>query len=233
MAKKKNKTKAKKKAGSKKSSESEDDSFGHKKDKVQLRNTILFLTLVVLIVAVIAIPRLFPEPTRKIISLGGDDYDTSSYEYNSFFFTYKDGAWFSAVQTGNTIYDIAYRYGPRDLEDVKVLGDIERVRYAKYVYITLDIEDGDKWTTFANAEVAINLARHFNNEIRAACTTDHPDCEGVPVKNCNNTDEPIIYYRVAPGPLIEEKDNCIIIQGEGEDIVKAADRFMYMMYGIM
>ncbi len=232
MAKKKKKTN-KKKPEQFYIKESEDDGFGRKKDKVQLRNTILFLTLVVLIIAVIAIPRLFPEPTRKIISLGGDDYDTSSYEYNSFFFTYKDEAWFSSVQTGNTIYDIAYKYGPRDLEDVKVLGDIERMKYAKYIYITLDIEDGNRWTTFANAEVAINLAKHFNNEIRAACTTNHPDCEGVPVKNCNNTDEPVLYYRVAPGPLVEQKDNCIIIQGEGEDLVKAADRFMYMMYGIM
>jgi len=66
-----------------------------------------------------------------------------------------------------------------------------------------------------------------------ACTQqDNLTCTKLPIVNCryNST---VIYLLEADSPAVYQDENCYIIQGRGFELVKAIDRFIYGIYGIM
>jgi hypothetical protein len=160
-----------------------------------------------------------------------------SYTYNYFQFDKKDGTWYTQAQNGKQLYQIALRYGPKELEDVKVKGNVSGLmKRWGFFYLTFDpTEKNFTDLTLANAEVSTKLVAHFNIGVASACTKPADVCDrwNLSIITCDNTTLPVIYFSQEPGPLVEIRGNCAIIQGEGDDIVKAADRFMYNMYGIM
>jgi hypothetical protein len=160
-----------------------------------------------------------------------------SYTYNYFQFDKKDGTWYTQAQEGSKLYQIALRYGPKELEDVKVKGNVSGLmKRWGFFYLTFDpTEKNFTDLTLANAEVSTKLVAHFNIGVASACTKPADVCDrwNLSIITCDNTTLPVIYFSQEPGPLVEIKGNCAIIQGKDEDIIKAADRFMYNMYGIM
>jgi len=170
-----------------------------------------------------------------------NDIIQDSYTYNHFKFEKRYGTWFTMTQEGNDLFEIALRYGPRELEDVIVQGDIYGFSRYHDVYMTFDpTEEEFSDLTMANAEIATKLAQHFGVAPLPACTKNSTDCEsaGARIISCEDTDqlnesEGIIYLNQEPGPKVMVYESCAIIQGEGEDIIKAADRFMLGYYGIM
>jgi hypothetical protein len=163
--------------------------------------------------------------------------DVTKYSYNQFPVEKRDGTWYTYAQLGSNLYEVSMRYGPRELESVRVEGDIGsfRDRWGFY-HITIDpTEESFGNITMAHAEVSLKLVPHFRKGLGAACTVMTDDCYSMNASHvtCDNSSLPVIFLNQAPGPLVRIEGNCATIQGEGEDIIKAADRFMYNMYGIM
>jgi hypothetical protein len=163
--------------------------------------------------------------------------EETAFTYNYFKFQKQDGIWYTESQSGKNLYQIAMRYSPKELEDVNVTGDILGLK-AKwgFFYITFDpTAQSFKDVTMANAEISTKLVQHFAIGLAPACTKPAQACEdmNVTIATCDNATIPVIFLNQAPGPLVEIRGNCAIVQGENDDIVRAADRFMYGMYGIM
>ncbi|PIY60599.1 hypothetical protein COY95_00945, partial [Candidatus Woesearchaeota archaeon CG_4_10_14_0_8_um_filter_47_5] len=58
-------------------------------------------------------------------------------------------------------------------------------------------------------------------------------CETRPTVTCADRDVPVIYLKKDVYPKVIMDQNCITIQGNGEDLVKATDRLLFQWYGIM
>ena len=160
------------------------------------------------------------------------------YTYNFFEFTKMDGTWFTQAEVEGRLLQVALRGGPRELEQIPVTGNIAgfRDRY-NFFYVAFDPreENHDKYVTMSSAEISPNLVLHFNKGLSAACTVEDDVCTETetPVVTCSSTAEGVIFLNRAPGPSVDVTGNCAVITGIGEDMVRAADRFMYGMYGIM
>lgn len=199
------------------------------KDEMPIYITIAVIVLVFL--GLLFIPKLYTKLFPK------QSYD-DRYTYNYFDFINVDGSWSTQTQEGNNLLMIILRHGPLELEGMPVKGDIQRYRNDNdFFYITFDPrnESHDPHVTLSMAELAPNLVRHFGKDFAPACTVDNPDCNesGVETVTCNSTDKAVIFLHNGEGPSIKIDGNCAVISGLGEDLVRATDRFMYGMYGIM
>jgi hypothetical protein len=132
------------------------------------------------------------------------------------------------------LYNLEFRYGPKDLEDVPVIGEPKLFLRADAMYAVFDPYDYNLSSIgIATGDIQMNLARVLNKQIVAACTKNHTDCLNVSIKNCTNTKAPVIFVRHDPVTLVEQRDNCLIVQGPGMDVTRAANRLIYYLYGIM
>lgn len=208
----------------------------NKEEKARERRGILFVAilsfcLVVGFAALAFAPQYFdrdqiPGPEPK------------TYEYNGFEFREIDGIWQTTGYRKGSEFTINLRHGPKELENISVEGNIPEFRdSSEFFYITLDPreEEHDEYVAMSMAELAPNMVLHFQKDIQSACTVEHPACdeENAPVKTCEDTETPMIHLKRQEGAEIKISDGCAVIKGKGEEMVEAADRFMYGMYGIM
>lgn len=158
------------------------------------------------------------------------------YTYNGFEFVKMQGLWHTQWQRGDEIFSVHLRYGPREAEDVPVVSTEENETFnvTDKLYITFDPGISLKYVALAASELSLNLLKVFNITLVGACTKDITEsCHERPIITCDNTDEAVIYLKEESPAKITLRSNCIIIQGEGEELVKAADKVIWIQYGII
>ena len=162
----------------------------------------------------------------------------TSYTYNGFSFAKYGDMWFTQIQPPgqNKLYTIELRYSPRELEDIPIIGNPELFMNINTTYVSFNPEDDElKYVGLATADLQMNLIKVLGITPIAACSkNENNECpEDTPVKNCENTYAPVILLQQDPVAFVEQKDNCLIIQGNNFDLVKAADKLILYWYGIM
>ena len=158
------------------------------------------------------------------------------YYYNGFSFVKGKDMWFTQIQPPgkNKLYTIELRYGPRDLEEIPVIGNPKLFLTINKTYITFDPTDKNlKYIGLAIGDIDLNLIKVLGIEPVAACTKNHPDCSGIPIKNCDSKESPVILVQQDPVAFVEQRGNCLIVQGNDLELVKAADKLLLYLYGIM
>jgi hypothetical protein len=158
------------------------------------------------------------------------------YDYNGFSFIKGNNMWFTQIQPqeGNKLYTIELRYGPRELEEIPIIGNPKIFLTINKTYITFNpYGENLKYIGLAIADIDMNLIKVMGIEPIAACTKNHSACSDRPIKNCENTEAPVILVKQNQTTFVEQKGNCLILQGNGFDLVKAADRLLLYLYGIM
>ncbi len=167
---------------------------------------------------------------------------TKQYEetYNGFVFELVDGVWVTQWRGTNAIYELAFRYHPSDLEEVPVTyGDSITFNNLRgnppKIYVTFDPlgpNESFSYITFANSELSRNFVDFMQTNVSVKCTRQHESVcpnEGDIVRcdSNNDTDKAIVFFDYSPGPEVIAKNNCVILRGEGEEIIKATERFLY------
>jgi len=158
-----------------------------------------------------------------------------SYTYNGFTFRKIEGLWHTEWQRGNQLYSVHLRYGPRESEDIPIIrfGN-NTFKINNTVYLTFDPGSELSYLALASTEISLNLFNTFGIRPIAACTKNITQpCYKRPIITCDNTDQRVIYLRKADEVKIIIDDNCLIIQGQDEDIVRAADKVIWIWYGII
>lgn len=225
------------------------------KVKIKLeRETMQFYIVIAIIIIILAgiifLPKLFEKEEKTIDELHRENLEgklDNGYIYNNASFVEVDGLWYSKVMNVFTgvLYNVPMHFGPRDLENVSVEGNLtafmELVANTTLTdkpyqtYLTFDpTEEHLQYIGLANGELTQNLVKTFNIGFVAACTTDEVEgCGEVPVITCENTEEPVIFFNDDSPTEVRIEDNCLIIQGEDMEIVRAADRLLLKLYNIM
>ncbi|MFC1723201.1 hypothetical protein ACFL0V_03605 [Nanoarchaeota archaeon] len=168
------------------------------------------------------------------LNVKGKLAEEEGYLYNGFSFVKYNDVWYTQVEKGNTIYDITFNNDPRSVEQIPVSGNLGGFASDNKVFVTFDPEGEDlKFVAVANYGLSRSLVRAFGYEMKAGCTKNVTKaCGSAGVITCDDKDKSVIFFREADDPAILLKGNCVVVQGSGEDIVRAKDRLLLRWYGI-
>tara|TARA_Y100000310_G_scaffold118295_1_gene117156 strand:+ start:4426 stop:5082 length:657 start_codon:yes stop_codon:yes gene_type:complete len=194
------------------------------------QNKSFFIAIVVIISALVILFSLR-------ILLGEEKYP--EYTYNGFTFVKIAGLWNTDWQRDDIIYKIHLRFGPKEAEVVPLLVSEEfDFNTSRTTYITFDpLGEDFAHVAIASTELSLTLYRVFDTKVIAACLRNETSaCSSRPIITCDNTLEKetaVIYVKEDDETAIILDGNCLIIQGRGEEIIKAADKLIYGLYGII
>ncbi|MEM2915747.1 MAG: hypothetical protein QXT19_00050 [Candidatus Woesearchaeota archaeon] len=164
--------------------------------------------------------------------------------YNNFeFYKMSDGMWHTAWQRDGQIFDVSLRYSPLEVEKVPTSGALNRTFLRPPYYLTFDPDSNStnssnntdfKYLALAFSELGLSWSRGMGNEVITACTKNlSVACAGHPIITCDDDDKAVFYVRIAEKPRVTLDGNCLIIEGQGLELIKAVDRVLYHFYRIM
>ena len=83
-----------------------------------------------------------------------------------------------------------------------------------------------------NSESTLEIYQNFQNvaeRMQFACYEKSKCQEDWPLKDCTNN---IIIIQKSNSTKIEQKENCVFIEGKNEDLAKLTDEFLYKILGV-
>ncbi len=148
----------------------------------------------------------------------GGNNGKSILEYNGFEFENVNGFW--------TIGKYVFRYNPKEIEesvnlDFKINKDISDYSN-KVLYIYSE-------NSVAESEIVINLGQ-VAERIQKACPEDKKCEENIPIKTCENN---FVIIEKSNQSLVSSNQGCVYIKGEGENLIKIVDKFLFKVLDIM
>ncbi len=191
------------------------------------------------------------EQTDENLDIKTENY----YLYKNFEFTYDPN--FNLYTTkvfnpskGQEIY-VRLHYGPRELLDVPINHGVNN--FLKYslaykpsqeaipnnqfiggTYILYNPENDDANQARTYDELRRNLELAMEIYVNPAVTSVLVDRPEFPIKDCSKTKEPIIELKYEGKTDISYPSvNCIVVSGEGDELLRAVDRLLLNFYGIM
>ena len=206
---------------------------------------IISVVIVLLILAfIISLKFLQKEQPKTIddlhqLNLEGKLKPEQGYVYNGYSFVFANGLWYTQVQNrdGTNLFNIPLHYAPQDLVSISVEGALNATLFnsSGIIYITFDpLGTNLQYVALAIGEFDQSITTAFNKLPIAACDRNETKaCETRPIITCNSTKMPVLHAQQKPEPKVIFDDNCIIVQGEMQDMVRAMDRLLLKLYSIM
>ena len=150
-----------------------------------------------------------------------------------------DGLWYAQLVSpkGTRLYNIQFRYGPREVDNINIEGMLNTnlLNNATEYYVTFN-PTGQNFSAMALAAGDFNthMTNIFFKQPIAACDKNETlACANRPIITCDNTDKLVLYVKEANNSKVYFDDNCIVVEGNGFDLVKGIDRVLYDLYGII
>ncbi len=224
------------------------NSLEEKKKEKKGSDKILFFSVIFLIIifAIILSVRFLHKGKKvatidelHLLNIEGKLKPEQGYIYNGYSFVFVDGLWYTQIQStsGRYLFDVPLHYGPRDVGDIPIEGWLNDSIFnsQREIFITFNpLEPNLKYVALAIGEFDQNIIKTFDKIPIAACDRNETKpCKSRPIIRCNNTREPVFYAIQEEPTKIILKDNCIIVQGVGYELVRAVDRLLLWLYGIM
>jgi hypothetical protein len=173
------------------------------------------------------------------LNLEGKLDEEQGYVYAGYSFVKYDDMWhtrmLSPMRTRE--YNIHFRYGPKEAEDVPLSGQLNLTLFndAKDYYVTFNpIGEGLQYVALAVNDFNQQMINIFFKTPIPACDRNETDaCASVPTINCTNTDKLVFYVITADETRVQVDNNCIIVEGNEFELVRAVDKLLYTFYGIL
>jgi len=179
-------------------------------------------------------PLTLRELHQKTVS---ENLDTeTAYMFNGHSFVLYDGVWYVEIFQGNAVYDVTLNYGPKDLMNISIEGNLSKeFLEKKQMYMTFDPNDNNlSHIAVSTFGLSNSLIKAFGITPVAGCTnTTVGACTTAPLITCDSENKSVFFFRYAEESKILFEDNCVIIEGNGEGIVKAKDRLLLRWYGLV
>jgi hypothetical protein len=206
---------------------------------------------ILLIIAILFIPQFFNQEPKTLTEIHqetvAEGIDTETrYVYNGYSFVFYDNLWYTQIanQFTGDLYNIPLHFGPKNLTDIVITGDLSPFfaglsgnnisNYTFQTYLTFNPADEQLgYVALATGELTQNLAQTFSIAFIPACTQEGTGCETVPIVTCDSTEAPVLFLKSGSPTLVYADNNCITIQGEGAELVRATDRLILKLYNVM
>jgi len=150
----------------------------------------------------------------------GDETSTEKIEYKGIEFTRESGLWTAEINS----LQFSFAYNPQETkaidEPLNALDSYE----GKVLYFYSESND-------ATTEIYRNL--FYNNQVvqrvQNACL-DGENCSGdAPIKTCDNN---FIIIKTGENESITQRENCVFIEGNHNNLTKLSDAFLFKIIGV-
>ncbi|MEM4261289.1 MAG: hypothetical protein QXG00_08650 [Candidatus Woesearchaeota archaeon] len=234
---------------------------GHKTKKKKLYNIPIFimriLVIIVVVIFVISLGLIFRNNIffKKFFFLDKEVSDkiseenniiinkineTDRYEYNGVAFIKEGRFWTSTVKIHNYEYYLELYYGPREVEDINIIYNLNNFTFLtsrhKEAYIVFDPRDSNLTNiALASATLSRSLTDVYGITPIAACTEKTQYCENRPiiVSCASRPDRAIIFIRSSNITRVEYSGNCLFVEGKNEELLRATEKTRLGWYGIV
>ena len=148
-----------------------------------------------------------------------DDASTSTnkIDYNGFEFVKQNDYWTTEIEGTEFIF----KYNPEQVNGTN--GKFNSL--SKYSQKPLYIYSENEMASF---EVVRNV-QPFVQRVQKACFEQKNCGNDLPLKNCTNN---FIIIKESESEKIEQKENCVFIEGKKEELTKLSDEFLFKILGI-
>jgi len=166
--------------------------------------------------------------------------DPNRYVYNGYTITKHEFGWAATVYAGpNEQPHIVYlHHGPKELEDIQSENPKSRIINAKQIYATFSPSMPGASTALAVIDVVKVTGTNPQwgiLKIPTKPTITEPD--GInEVKTCDDASNlnSVILFKLGDKTKIYAENNCVIIEAENEeDLIKASNRLVYELLGVI
>ena len=191
----------------------------HEQEKKRKRN--------LLIIGILLIFVMFGSVFGMIVgSFGQNSSEKNKIEYNEYKFSNENNLWITSINN----VDFSFRYSPLETKDMEIILKNINNYYNKPLYV---------YSEDASSEIELkrNL-QQIATRIQPACFSNET-CDGdFPIKTCSDN---FIIIEVSEAnetgseqneEEITQKENCVYIKGEKQDLVKLTDSFLYKILDI-
>ncbi|MBI1969361.1 hypothetical protein HYS48_01590 [Candidatus Woesearchaeota archaeon] len=211
----------------------EKEQSGWKSEKLFLLTIAILLLIFALffIVQYLSRPEILTVDEMHRRNLAGElDKDVPAYVHNGFSFVQYEGLWTTQLykQGIENIYNLQLHFGPREVEDINLLGDPMPFLNVSGLYVTFDPLGRDLGhVALAAGEFSLITAKVLNITPVPACTMRETEvCKKVDIVQCGNTTKAVVYLREAEKAGVVVEGSCITISGNQLDLVKATDTLL-------
>jgi len=175
-----------------------------------------------------------------VLNLKGKLKESQGYVYKGVYsFITLDNLWYTQLTSpkGTRIYSMALRYSPKDLKDIAIEGKLDNVLFNNQseFFVTFNPTGKDfSYVGLAVADFNTHMSKVFEKKPIAACDRNETEpCKTIPIVTCDDTDKLVLYIRESDKFRTYYNNNCIVVEGNGLDLVKGVDRVLYNLYNIM
>ena len=207
---------------------------------------IIGVAVLVLVFAAILIYSIYSKPQPKTLedlhrlNLQGKLKPSQGYVYkDAYSFVTLDNLWYTQLASpkGTKIYNLALRYSPKDLKDIKIGGALNDKFFNNQTeyYVTFN-PNGKDFSSIglAVADFDTHMSKVFEKKPIAACDRNETEpCKTRPVVTCEDKDKLVLYIKESDNLKVYYDKNCIVVEGRGFDLVKGVDRILYNLYDVM
>jgi len=213
-----------------------------KSDKILIYGLVLLAVIFISLFSLRFFTQEQPETIDELheLNLKGKLKPEQGYLYNDVYsFVKFEELWYTKLVSpkGTRLYNIQFRYGPRELEDIEIEGalDFDLFNNATNYYATFNPTGND----FSHVAIAIadfnqHMIKIFFKEPIAACDRNETFvCRTRPIITCDNTQDLVLYVKEANETRVIYDQNCITIEGSGFELVKGVDKVLLDFYDII
>ena len=175
-----------------------------------------------------------------VLNLKGKLKPSQGYVYKEVYsFVNFEDLWYTQLSSpkGTKLYGLALRYSPRDLKDIVIEGSLNKEFFDDKTefYVTFNPTGKEfPYVGLAVADFTTHMSKVFEKNPVAACDRNETEaCKTRPIVTCEDADKLVLYIKEAQKFRAYYNGNCIVVEGNGFDLVKGVDRILYNLYSIM
>ena len=207
---------------------------------------IISVAVIILLLVSIFVFSILNKPQPKtledlhVLNLKGKLKPEQGYVYKGVYsFVTLDNLWYTQLTSpkGAKIYSLALRYSPKDLKGIAIEGTLntEFFNNQTQFYNTFNPTGKElSYVSLAVADFSTHMAKVFEKGPVAACDRNETEaCKTRPIVTCEDADKLVLYIKESEKFRAYYNNNCIVVEGNGFDLVKGVDRILYNLYNIM
>ncbi|MBI4452464.1 hypothetical protein HY637_03480, partial [Candidatus Woesearchaeota archaeon] len=201
--------------------------------------------IIIALIAIISYSVFYKEQPKTledlhVLNLQGKLKPEQGYVYNGVYsFVKFDNVWHVQLKSpkGTKVYSMALRYSPREVQGIVIEGNLDRQFFDNQTqfYATFNPTGNDfSMVALAVADFEAHMTKVFEKFPIGACDRNETYvCIERPIVTCSDTGKLVLYVRESQKFRAYYNNNCIVVEGNGFDLVKGVDRILYNLYGLM
>ena len=161
---------------------------------------------------------------------------STKINYKGLKFKNIDDRWIAIINNQQIINAVVFviislAFSPEELPNNPTIISLNDLNSAQKIYVTSNPTEN---TQQAQIEFFNNLMPFLSPILIQACTEDIPQCSEKPLKTCQDATPTtkIILFKESNQTLINYQNNCLTIQGKGQDLIKKIDSLVLYILGL-